>query len=241
MAPFLSENCNVASKQKVQIQKLNDRGQISTEIDDQWESVSSFSAAKEAFYNYGTVMHFLWPYDPSPLLMLRLMHRYNWISASGDYAEFRTGLIEAFFNACLQQNANRCANGETILSYKEMEDILRNQLRSNHVPVDPPVTEKKRAKSGKSAQQTNSGQRQGSYGQKPQNSGTRNEYKTADGKLTCFRYNSVSGLTCTNKIADAAYPLCENASGAKYAHRCSAPAASGSGICGKAHRRKDHK
>ena len=229
----------MASRQKVQIQKMTDKGQVATEIDDQWEAVGSFTAAKEGFHNYATVCHLLWPFDPTPHLLLRLMHRYNWLSASGDYAEFRTGLLETFFNAVLQQNANRAVNNEPVLSYKDMEDLLRHQLRSNHVSTDPPVTERsKKNKTGKAATPT---QKPNAYGQKSSNAGGKNDYKTSDGKLTCFRYNSISGLSCTNKIVDTSYPLCEAATGAKYAHRCSAPGPNGSGICEKKHRRKDHK
>ena len=222
---------------------MTDKGQVATEIDDQWEAVGSFSSAREAFLNYAAVMHLLFPFDPTALLMLRIMHRYNWISASGDYAEFRTGLLEAFFNTVLQQNANRAVNGEVVLSYKDMEELLRNQLRSNHVSTDPPVLDRKnkRGTGAKQGQQGGSGQKQAQYGQKTTTGGSKNEYKTADGKLTCFKFNSVSGLTCTNKLADTAYPLCEAPSGAKYAHRCSAPGPSGIGICEKRHRRKDHK
>ena len=228
----------MASKQKGEIRKLNAEGQVITITDDQWEAVTNFTAAKEAYHNYQAVMHLIWPYDPTPLLMLRIMLRYNWLSTTGDDAELRTNLLEAFFNSVLQQNSNRAVNQEVILSFQEMEDILKNQLRSNRVSTEPPVTDRSKKPKGAKAGQNSS--QKSSYSQKQYSSGTK-EYKTADNKLTCFRYNSVTGQVCTNKIVDSAYPLCEAPTGAKYAHRCSAPGTNGSGICGQKHRRKDHK
>ena len=61
-------------------------------------------------------------------------------------------------------------------------------------------------------------------------------YKTADDKLTCYKWNSLYA-DCNQKPSDIG---CEF-NGNKYAHRCSAQNPNGQGICGKAHRRRDHK
>lgn len=238
---FLSENCNITSRPKQEIRKLNDEGQVVSLTDDAWEAVSNISAAKEAFMNYSTVIYFLFPYDPTPMLLLRIMMRYNWISAVGDNPRQRTLLIESFFNSVLQQNANRAVNDEVVLSFNEMLDLLKNQLRSAHVTTEPPVSKdyasmkpKLQSQNQKQKQHNQPKGQPSSQRSKPSGSTV---YMTADNKLTCYKWNRLDGTDCTQQPSDIGCMV----NGNKYAHRCSAPNPNGPGICGKPHRRRDHK
>lgn len=235
---YLSENCNIASRPKQEIRKLNDEGQLVNSVEDAWEAVTSVTAAREAYMNYACVSFFLFPFDPTPMLMQRVMTRYNWISAVSDNPEQRTKLIEAFFNATLQQNAFRAANDECVLSFQEQIDLLKNQLRSARVSTEPVLgrdpTISKSNKASRANQSANNPPQKGG-----RNSGgyAPTVYKTADNKLCCYKWNRLDGTDCNNTKSDIG---CE-VNGTKYAHRCSAPAPNGQGVCGKPHRRRDHK
>ena len=233
---FASENCNIVSKPKQEIRKLNEEGQVVSLTDDAWEAVSNIAAAKEAFLNHATVSYALYPYDPTPLLMQRVMNRYNWISAINDNLKHRVQLIEAFFNAVLQQNANRAINEEVVLSFPEMIDLLKDQLRSARVSTEPPVTKDYAQKPKNQQKQKSNGPNHNQPSSQRGRQSGNVVYKTADDKLTCYKWNSLYA-DCNQKPSDIG---CEF-NGNKYAHRCSAQNPNGQGICGKAHRRRDHK
>ena len=127
MKYYLSENANVATRPKQEYKKINEAGQVANITDDWWEAVSSIAQVKEAVMNFGASMYFLWPADPTPLIVLRLMTKYNWASAAGDDAKVRVAIIKDYFNSALQQNADRAMNEELILSYEEHEDILKTR------------------------------------------------------------------------------------------------------------------
>jgi hypothetical protein len=64
--------------------------------------------------------------------MLRVINKYKWINVATDLKD-KVSVITAFFNAVLQDNAGRSVREETILSFKEQEEIMKLSLTAHNL------------------------------------------------------------------------------------------------------------
>ena len=124
---FHSGNFGVTSKPLKKIEKREEDGVFST-LDFQWESPSTLSQVTEALLNYCSLLQMMWPYDPTGIIMLRLVNKYNHISAAGTLSE-RISAITAFFNMVCRENSVRAGRKELILSFDEQEECLKEVLQ----------------------------------------------------------------------------------------------------------------
>ena len=112
---FSSQNACVSSKLMKRIERKGAEG-LEMIYDYAWEDPSSMSEVTESLLNYSTVLQQLWPYDPTALIMLRLINKYKWINVSTDMKE-KISVITMLFNSVLRDNAGRSVRGETVLNF----------------------------------------------------------------------------------------------------------------------------
>lgn len=135
---FFSQNACVSTKPMKRIERKGAEG-LEMIYDYAWEDPSSMSEVTESLLNYSIVLQQLWPYDPTALIMLRLINKYRWINVSTDLKE-KISVISTFFNSVLQDNAGRSVRGETILNCKEQEEILKSALIAHNLHSSVPTS-----------------------------------------------------------------------------------------------------
>ena len=104
-----------------------------------WEDPASMAEVTESLVNYMTVLQQLWPYDPTAIIMMRLINKYKWINMSSDLRE-KILVITTFFNSVLQDNAGRSLWGETVLGFKDQEDLLKAALVAHNLSSSIPAS-----------------------------------------------------------------------------------------------------
>ena len=264
---FLTENINVASKPKVETRTQEGDGSTSTSFDLNWVKPTSLSQVQEAVHNYCSIAHWLWPYDPTGLSFLRIMHKYQWLKTAESHQgdnKARIELIKTFFNLCMKKVANSALNGKCVPSYMEMEDLLKSTLSQNGLSTEIPAFRKQFVKNN-SYGNTNSSSGSNNYN-KASNSrgknfnnrgnnrgkGFRNQPKNpgeepklwanVNGKGLCYNWNSVEGRNCDHKRVDVGkYKGCEDELGRKFIHLCSEWVQGKDDYCYDQHPRKYHR
>ena len=236
---FLSENANIASRPKQEFKKLNEAGQVANITDDWWEGAGTLNQIKDGFNNYAALWYFLWPYDASPLIMNRVMTKYNWASVIGDNVKVRISILKDYFNTVLQVNADRAVNEECILNFEEHEDILKNRMQKENLEKLIPTTRKPAPQSSSSKPIPKLNQ-SGQTGKKQPNKFSKVTL-TSSGIPTCHGWNDLNGGTCRNTPNPLTGGCINVQTQREYAHKCSADVPGKPGkICEKAHRLKDH-
>ena len=71
--------------------------------------------------------------------MKRLINKYKWINISSDLRE-KISVITTFFNSVLQDNAGRSVRGETVLDFKDQEDLLKAALVAHNLSSSVPTS-----------------------------------------------------------------------------------------------------
>ena len=235
---YLTENCSVATRPKREFKTVND-GVSCSITDDWWDCPASLKSVQEAYNNFELLMWLLWPQDPTPHIMGRLMLRYKWLASATNDMNKRITVLTNFFNACLEDNASRAVNDETVMSYAEQEALLKDVMSRNGLRPELPVNEKRFAE--ETAVRPNQ-QPQRRQDTRPTNP-TRayNELKTQSGVLICSHFNS--SRTCRNQpiTTPAGDKGCKNATNT-YAHVCNVYMKAKNGLCeGKTHGRTQHR
>ena len=123
---FLSSNVNVSNKPVKKIERREDEGIVST-LDFAWENPTSLSQITDGMLNYCTALHHVWPYDPTGLIIMRIVNKYNFASSAPSMSE-RISVITAFINSVLRENATRAIRKDVIMSHEEQEEALKSIL-----------------------------------------------------------------------------------------------------------------
>lgn len=134
---FFSQNVCVAAKPVKRIERKGSDG-LEMLYDYAWEDPCSLAEVTDSILNYITILHQLWPLDPTGTIMLRVINKYKWINVATDLKD-KVSVITAFFNAVLQDNAGRSVLEETILSFKEQEEIMKLSLTAHNLPNSVPT------------------------------------------------------------------------------------------------------
>ena len=134
---FFVGNINVQNKSRKDFFNWED-GKLAKEQDLSWESPQSLQQIQEAIINWAVINQQLYPFDCSPLILLRLLVRYRWIQSAADYTG-RRNIISTLFEVMSRTNASRAVNSGTPLSYKELEDLLKDILLKNGVSPEVPL------------------------------------------------------------------------------------------------------
>ena len=135
---FHSQNACVTAKPMRKIERKDSEGLV-TLYDYSWEEPSSLAEFTEALVNYMVALQQLWPLDPTALIMLRLINQYKWISVANELRE-KIAVLSGFFNAVLEENRGRAVRNETILDFKEQEDVLKSALTAHNLPCSIPTS-----------------------------------------------------------------------------------------------------
>ena len=134
---FFSQNVCVAAKPVRRIERKGSEG-LEMMYDYAWEDPCTLAEVTDSILNYITILHQLWPLDPTGTMMLRVINKYKWISVASDLKD-KVSVITAFFNAVLQDNSGRSVREETILSFKEQEELMKMSLIAHNLPNTVPT------------------------------------------------------------------------------------------------------
>ena len=135
---FFSQNVCVAAKPLKRLERKGADG-IEMIYDFAWEDPASMAEVTESLVNYMTALHQLWPYDPTAIIMLRLINKYKWVNMSNDLRE-KVSVITTYFNTVMQDNAGRSVRGEPILSFKDQEELFKQALVAHNLPSSVPTS-----------------------------------------------------------------------------------------------------
>ena len=222
---FMADNVQVGSKPRVNHTAPD--GSAKTDFD--WVTPTSLVQVQEAVANYALLFHSIWPHDPTPLILQKVLCKYRWFS-SVDNTQARVKFLCGFINAVMRINAAKATNRDCILSFEGQCKIAASTLQNNGYNPAVPFDVAK-----PSTSQTNQRAPAKPAGGRGKQDKVKAEWQ---GHGLCFDWNSTSGGICKNGIPNT--ELCKDAKGRTFAHRCNV--GTGRGMwCLQTHRRKDHK
>ena len=243
---FLAENVSVASRPKVET-KTMEEGLTSTSYDLNWQKPTSLTQVMEGVHNYATVNHFLYPFCPMGLNLLRLLNKYQWLIVARSFDDKnRVDLIKTFFNLSLKKVANAANNGKPIPSFKELEELLKSTLSQSGYSTEIPTTKKQNGKDNSGGFNSNNSNNSGFRGtgynkqrvQKNSSDGTKN-WANINGVALCFDWND---RTCNNaRTTVQKYDGCVAANNKKRIHLCNSWLTDKNTFCYKSHPKKHHR
>lgn len=251
------DNVNINTRAKKRIERM-EGGELTTLNDYWWTEVDAVKRAQDCILNYCSLLQILWPQDPTGIMMMRLLHKYGWITTTQDESK-RVQVINAFFDCVVKENCYRAVNSKPVLKAEEMEARLKLTLSNFGLKDDIPFLNNQTNSGGASAsasggsgyngnsqgngggwQQRNKqqgGQRRG--GQRSQD--RKREYASYNGMGTCYQFNDPSGNRCRNKKGSSS-SCCKAPNGEKeFAHVCNKFVVSKGGFCLGKHPRADHR
>ena len=249
---FLSENVSVANKPKVETRTQNEEGSTSTLYDFNWQKPTTLSQVQEAVHNFCSILHWLYPWDPSGLMLLRLMSKYRWIMAAQHDDKNRVELIKTYFNLVMKKLAASATNGKVIPSYKELEELLKTTLSQNGISSDLPTNKAIRNSNSNNfnskAATRNYSDQPKTYGEYSGGNRTRQKQRrndnwaNVDGYGLCWDWNSVDGRNCTRKRRKiGSHNGCEGDNDQKFIHLCNAYNEQKQTFCYGNHPQKQHR
>ena len=234
MKHFLAENATVATKPRKEVKKLDDDG-MATIIDFMWEAASSMQQVQEGVNSYTFLLHMLWPFDPTGIIINNLMTKYKWASMATDL-KTRQNIVVGYFNSVLRTNASRASNRSVVMGYQEHETLLKDTMLKNQVSPEIPLFGQKQFLTGAS-----NNPKSGATGfqNKFPKQTTNKKFASVGGTPCCFVYNSMeSGRSCRNTPSGSG---CKDAQGRTFAHACSFWVPARNRHCLGRHRRRDHR
>ena len=209
---FHAANVNVSSKPVKKIEKREEEGIVST-LDFAWENPTTTAQVSDTLLNYATALFQLWPYDPTGLILMRVVNKFNFASAAPTVSE-RVSVITAFFNMVLRENATRAVRKDLILDFDEQIDCFKNILSASGYSSAIPSSYKipKPDSDGFKARFTPSSSRPTSSFSTPK---PKANVVLHNGVPICFNFNSGS---CRNPSSTVG---CRDSKASKdYAHVC---------------------
>lgn len=219
---FHSGNLNVTSRPLKKLERREDDG-VFTTVDFQWEAPTSLSQVSEALLNYCSVLQQLFPLDPSGLIIMRLVNKYNFASSAPTIAD-RISLISTFFNLVCRENSARAERKEVIMSYSEQEECLKGVLISagvtSSVPAGrsyaptPNAVAKPRFDNSRSSRPPFAVSYNGSNNQNGNPTSLRSKVVLFNGMPICFNYNNNNCRNATTSLG------CVDHNKKNYAHQC---------------------
>lgn len=224
---FHSANLYVTSKTKKEVTKFTADG-CTKSFDFNWENPTTLQQLQEAVINYASLLQNIWPYDHTGISLLRLLVKFNWISGAEDF-NVRKEVLPTFFANVMSQNCARASNGKAPMSFKAMEDILKDVLLRNGIDASVPLDgySKKNSK----GKDQNNGKQGDRFGQR--STGGNRKPAELNGLQVCFNFNKGQCRNATEKGG------CKDGYGRRFAHCCNVYT-QGKGHCLKPHCRRDH-
>ena len=238
---FHSQNACVAAKPMRKIERKDAEGLV-TLYDYSWEEPASLSEFTEALVNYMVALQQLWPLDPTAIIMLRIINQYKWISAANELRE-KISVLASFFNAVLEENRGRAVRGETILDFKEQEDVLKSTLTAHNLSCSIPTSrfqklepEQHTKGRNKFTTQSQFGMANNSYQGRRDRTQPSRPRAQSNGLGVCYAFNNGSCRSSPTATG------CKNANtNRELAHVCNVYVESKSAFCLEKHPRSKHR
>ena len=247
---FLAENVTVSSKPQKEVRTYDNDGSINTSVDFNWVAPTTLSQTKEAVLNFASVNFFLYPFDPTGLMLIRLLSKYKWLEYIRQ-EKTKVELLNTFFNMIMRKNKSAATNNRCIVSFSAMEEILRSILTKNHWMPDLFLRETRENQNQPKNQPqpfnqqggSNLRQRSGNNGPAANSSrpdGKQADWKTAsvNGAPLCWLYNNMKGKSCRNRKHKEG---CQDDEKTYRVHLCNAWVSKKNDHCYGTHAKKDHK
>jgi hypothetical protein len=74
---------------------------------------------KDGVMNYMNYMHKIWPLEPGPQVIYKVLDDSRWASVAGDDKKLRANMIRQFFNEVVEENAGKAVVHAMCLTYPE--------------------------------------------------------------------------------------------------------------------------
>jgi hypothetical protein len=229
---FLKDNANKKSFQ-------NSGGNESRELASNWECTKGLVDVVSALNNFADVYACLWPQDPTPRVLLRVLTHYQFGSSVAGGERDRCKLMEEFCDVVLRENARRAIVQETPLSFQQAKERWRDLAEQRRAAPhwqsgagEPAKTGGQQGKRGPASAGGGSNAAAGSgvtsgvgrrsavqYSQAPSGKSgivARNAVVKYNGDLICFHFNN-PGRGCGRAPRGAG---CDDGRGGTYAHVC---------------------
>jgi hypothetical protein len=87
---------------------------------------SDLHQLQEGVFNYGTMLHALWPMDYTLFAMYRVLHDAHWGEIALPDEKRRSELVVEFFNAVLQDNCGKAVHAEYPLVFHQVINVVFN-------------------------------------------------------------------------------------------------------------------
>ena len=84
---------------------------------------------QEALLNFGAVWHALWPFDPTPQILQRVLLHFDYAAGEGDERK-RVSIINEFVNNVLYENSTRAGLEDPPLTFRQQKERFREVLES---------------------------------------------------------------------------------------------------------------
>jgi hypothetical protein len=215
----------------------NASGNENREPASSWDCPKAVVEVVAALNNFADIYAYLWPQDPTPRILLRVLTHYQFAAAVGGSEKDKCKMMEEFCDAVMRENARKAIVQDLPLSFQQAKERWRDiaeQKRS--APYNGggggdgnktfPQTSKNTAAAstaGSGSGGANGGGGGGrrtavTYNQTAGRSGiiARNAVVKFQGDLVCFHYNNV-GRGCGRPSKGAG---CDDGRGGTYAHVC---------------------
>ena len=241
---FHKKNLNVA-RNPLREQRLREGDSVFTTTEFNWEDLGTVRHVTDALLNYGIVMQYLWPYDQSAWLLLKLYMVYGWLQY-GVSKKRRTAMICDHFERVSVANADKAVCKVAPCDYLECERLLKMVLAEEGLSLNPPIFHSEVEVAVRGDQDRGGPPQRGARGGR----GGRGQFGrgaararppavTPNGKRVCYKYNSREG--CANQV-NQNDTMCKNQhTQAEFVHACLWVEAGTSNLCLKNHPKYRHK
>jgi hypothetical protein len=209
-----------------------------------WDVPKTVLDIQAAVANLADVFAALWPLDPTPRIISRILITYDYGAAYMSAEKDRCRMLEEFCDAILRENARRAVTVGYPLSYQQARERWRDitELKRVGQPKQNsgPGAGQSKQEPSKSQPAGRSGQ-QGRFGP-PSSSSSAVRTTTGrgatikfNGDLVCFHFNNRAGCTRPAKGSG-----CDNGRGGVYAHVCNYEFGNGVNCLAKHARHNNH-
>jgi hypothetical protein len=192
---------------------------------DSWEQPKGVLELQMALLQFMEVYASIWPLDPTPRLLAKLLVHYKYGEGISGGERDRCRHLEEFCDELLRESAGRANRGKTPLSYLQMKDRWRDFKERVGETGGSGGNNSRAGNSGPAGgsnqpnkgQQQNNNKNKGAGGKAPRGGQqARLDGMRVNGLLVCYHYNS-KGRGCTRAPKDGG---CEDSAGRLYAHVC---------------------
>jgi hypothetical protein len=211
-----------------------------------WDVPKTVLDIQAAIANLADVFAALWPLDPTPRIISRILITYDYGAAYMSAEKERCRVLEEFCDAILRENARRAVTIGYPLSYQQARERWRDITELKRVgqakQSSGPVAGQGKQEPSK-GQQSNRGGHQGQGRFGPPGGGSSAARSTTgrgatikfNGDLVCFHFNNRAG--CSRPVKGAG---CDNGRGGTYAHVCNYEFGNGVNCLAKHARHNNH-